>query len=180
MNAPLGAPPRDPGEFLLAQGKLTAQQLEQVRRRQTRLNLPQHRAIVDLNFASEEDAWRALAATHHLEFVDPTTMDLKRETLDLVPIKFIFHYHLLPVGLDGDCLILAFSEPPRQIEAALRLVLGKRFRTVLATPSAIHAVVKKHFGLGAEVARLIEEELLGRTSQNTSLRPSLSRLDWKP
>src|SRR5258705_45258 len=29
-----------------------------------RLNLPQHRAIVDLNLASEEDTWRALAAAN--------------------------------------------------------------------------------------------------------------------
>ena len=120
--------------------------------------MPQHRAIVDLNFASEEDTWRALAAASHLEFVDPVGLDLKRETLDFVPIKFIFHYHLLPVGMEGDSLILAFSEPPRQIEQALRLVLGKRFRSVLAAPSSIHAVIKKHFGLGAETVQKLREE----------------------
>jgi hypothetical protein len=32
----------------------------------------------------------------------------------------------------------------------------------------------------AQVARLIEEELLGRTSQNRPLRPSVSRPSWKP
>src|SRR6184192_3469626 len=94
--------PREAGDRLLEQGKLTAQQLEQVRRRQQRLNLPQHRAIVDLNFASEEDTWRALAEVNHLEFVDPVALDLNRETLELIPIKFIFHYHLLPIGADGE------------------------------------------------------------------------------
>ncbi|MGA2864648.1 MAG: GspE/PulE family protein [Verrucomicrobiota bacterium] len=158
MNATPGPVPKEAGDLLLAQGKLTEQQLEQVRRRQRRLNLPQHRAIVDLNFASEEDTWRALAAANHLEFVDPVALDLGRETLDLIPIKFIFHYHLLPVGLEPEGLVLAFSEPPRQIEQALRLVLGKPFRTVLATPSSIHAVVKKHFGLGAETIQKLREE----------------------
>jgi type II secretory ATPase GspE/PulE/Tfp pilus assembly ATPase PilB-like protein len=158
MNATPGSTVRDVGDILLADGKLGEQQLEQVRRRQRRLNLPQHRAIVDLNFASEEDTWRALATANHLEFVDPVALDLKRETLDLVPIKFIFHYHLLPVGTEGDSLLLAFSEPPRQIEQALRLVLGKRFRSVLATPSSIHAVIKKHFGLGAETIQKLREE----------------------
>ena len=146
------------GDLLVAQGKLTEAQLEQVRRRQRRLNLPQHRAIVDLNFASEEDTWRALAAANHLEFVDPVAMDLRRETLDLVPIKFIFHYHLVPVGTEGERLVLAFSEPPRQIEQALRLVLGKQFRSVLATPSSIHAIIKKNFGLGAETIQRLREE----------------------
>ncbi|MGO9201599.1 MAG: GspE/PulE family protein [Limisphaerales bacterium] len=156
-----GTPPpsqKEVGDLLLAQGKLTEQQLEQVRRRQRRLNLPQHRAIVDLNFASEEDTWRALAAVNRLEFVDPVAMDLSRETLDLVPMKFVLHYHLLPVGVEPEGLILAFSEPPRQVEPALRLVLGKPFRAVLAAPSSIHAVTKKHFGLGAETIQKLREE----------------------
>src|SRR5438132_8566961 len=98
MNPIPAISPKETGDFLLEQGKLTEQQLEQVRRRQRRLNLPQHRAVVDLNFASEEDTWRALAAVNHLEFVDPVALDLKRELLEQVPIKFIFHYHLLPVA----------------------------------------------------------------------------------
>jgi type IV pilus assembly protein PilB len=150
---------KDVGDFLLEEGKLTEQQLEQVRRRQRRLNLPQHRAIVDLNFASEEDTWRALAAANHLEYVDPVAMDPTRELLEQVPIKFIFHYHLLPVGREDDCLTLAFSEPPRQMEQGnLRLLLGKRFKTVLATPSAIHATIKKNFGLGAETIQKLRDE----------------------
>src|SRR5690349_17720673 len=150
---------KEPGDLLLQEGKLSEQQLEQVRRRQHRLNLPQHRAILDLNFASEEDTWRALATVNRLEFVDPFALDLKRETLELVPIKFIFHYHLLPLGLEADCLTLAFSEPPRQMEQGnLRLLLGKRFKTVLATPSSIHAVIKKNFGLGAETIQKLRDE----------------------
>ena len=48
MNANQDANRKEAGDLLLEQGKLTEQQLEQVRRRQRRLNLPQHRAIVDL------------------------------------------------------------------------------------------------------------------------------------
>src|SRR5438105_9822959 len=150
---------REPGDLLLEQGKLSESQLEQVRRRQRRLNLPQHRAIVDLNFASEEETWRALALVNHLDFVDPVALDLKRETLELVPMKFVFHYRLVPLGEAEDGLVLAFSEPPRQMEEGnLRLLLGKRFKIVLATPSAIHAVIKKHYGLGAETIQKLREE----------------------
>jgi len=150
---------KEVGDLLLAEGKLTEAQLEQVRRRQRRLNLAQHRAIVDLNFASEEDTWRALAAASHFDYVDPVSLDLSRATLELVPIKLLFHYRLLPLGIEADCLTLAFSEPPSQMEQGnLRLLLSKRFKVVLATPSAIHAVVKKHFGLGAETIQRLREE----------------------
>lgn len=153
------APSKEAGDLLLEQGKLTELQLEQVRRRQRRLNLPQHRAIVDLNFASEEDTWRALAAAKRMEFVDPVALNLKRETLELLPIKFIFHYRMLPLGVEGDSLTLAFSEPPRQMEEGnLRLLLNKRFKIVLATPSSIHAIIKKNFGLGAETIQKLRDE----------------------
>ena len=159
MTQTAGTIQKEAGDLLLEQGKLSEQQLEQVRKRQKRLNLPQHRAIVDLNFASEEDTWRALAGVNNLEFVDPLALDLRRETLELVPVKFIFHYHLLPLAADSDSLILAFSEPPRQMEQGnLRLLLGKRFKTVLATPSSIHAVIKKNFGLGAETIQKLRDE----------------------
>jgi general secretion pathway protein E/type IV pilus assembly protein PilB len=159
MKATADMAPTEPGDLLLAQGKITEQQLEQVRRRQQRLNLPQHRAILDLNFASEEDTWRALASASHLEFVDPGALELERKTLELVPIKFIFHYRLLPLEGDAESLTLAVSEPPRQIELGnLRLLLGKRLKIVLATPSSIHAVVKKNFGLGAETIEKLREE----------------------
>jgi general secretion pathway protein E/type IV pilus assembly protein PilB len=159
MTAALNAAEKDTGDVLLEQGKINAGQLEQVRRRQKRLNVPQHRAVLDLNFASEQDTWRALAQVHHLEFHDPSTIELKRETLELVPIKFVFHYRLLPLGMEDDILILAFSEPPRQMELGnLRLLLNKRFKVVLSTPSAIHAIIKKNFGLGAETIQRLREE----------------------
>ena len=159
MNPSSETGPKEAGDLLFEQGKLTEQQLEQVRRRQRRLNLPQHRAIVDLNFASEEDTWRALAAASRMEFVDPMALDIKRETLELVPIKFIFHYNLLPLGMEEDCLLLAFSEPPRQMEQGnLRLLLSKRFKILLATPSSIHAVIKKNYGLGAETIQKLRDE----------------------
>jgi len=159
MTADATTTPREVGDLLIEQGKLTASQLEQVRRRQKRLNLAQHRAIVDLSFASEEVAWRALAEVSHLEFVDPSTLDLKKETLELVPIRLIFHHHMLPISGDGGVLTLAFSEPPRQMEMGnLRLLLNQRFQIVLATPSAIHAVIKKHFGLGAETIQKLRAE----------------------
>jgi len=159
VNTIPGIAAKEAGDLLLEAGKLTEQQLEQVRRRQQRLKIPQSRAIVDLNFASEEDTWRALARANNLEFVDPLAMDLKRATLELVPIKILFHYRLLPLGTEDDALVLALSEPPRQMEQGnLRLLLGKRFKVLLATPSAIHAVIKKNFGLGAETIQKLREE----------------------
>jgi general secretion pathway protein E/type IV pilus assembly protein PilB len=147
------------GDLLLENGTLTEKQLEQVRRRQRRLNVPQHRAVLELNYASEESTYRALATLNHLDFVEPENVRLNTQLLDVVPVKLVFHYHMVPLALDGEVLSVAFSEPPKQMELGnLRLLLGKRLKVVLATPSTIHAAIKNHFGLGAETIQRLRGE----------------------
>jgi len=150
---------KETGDLLFEQGKITEKQLEQARRSQARLGIAQHRAIVDLNYASEEDTYRALAALNHLDFINHDQITLSSALLELVPMKLIFHYHMVPIALEGDVLTLVFGEPPRQMELGnLRLLLGKRLKVVLTTPSSMHAVLKKQFGLGAQTIQRLREE----------------------
>jgi type II secretory ATPase GspE/PulE/Tfp pilus assembly ATPase PilB-like protein len=158
---------KEVGDLLFEQGKLTAKQLGLVRRRQARLNVPHHRAIVELNYASEEDTYRALASLNHLEFIDLTQTPPPAALLEQVPVKLIFHYRMAPVRAEGEFLTLAFSEPPRQIEQGnLRLLLGKRLKIAITTPSCIHALIKAHFGLGAETIQRLREDRAGSDSNH--------------
>jgi type II secretory ATPase GspE/PulE/Tfp pilus assembly ATPase PilB-like protein len=150
---------RELGELLVEQGRLTERQLELVRHRQRRLHIPQHRAVVDLGYAAEEDAWRALAETQGLEFVDLSGREFAREELELVPLKVILHFRTLPIGVDGDVVTLAFSEPPRQVDlTSLRMLLNRRLKVVLTTPATVNRVINQRFGLGAETVERLREE----------------------
>jgi general secretion pathway protein E/type IV pilus assembly protein PilB len=150
---------RDVGDVLLEQGKLDARQLEQVRRRQTRLSVPQHRAVLDLNFTSEEDVYRALATLNQVPFIEATGLRMDVALLDLIPVKLIYHYRMVPVAMEGELLTLVFDDPPRQAELGnLRLLLGKRIQVALATPSSIHGALRNHFGLGAETIQRLRAE----------------------
>ena len=152
-------PSREVGDLLLEQGKLTDKQLEQVRRRQRRLGFPQHRGVVELNYVSEEDTYRALGILKNLEFIDLSSVALNSSVLEQVPVKLILHYHMIPLSLDGEVLTIAFSDAPKQIELGnLRLLLGKRVKIVLATPSSVHAAIKTRFGLGAETIQRLRAE----------------------
>src|SRR5512139_40306 len=97
-------PQKEVGDLLLEEGTLTEKQLEQVRRRQRRLDIPQHRAVLELNYASEESTYRALATLNHLEFVEPENVRLNTQLLEVVPVKLVFHYHMVPLALDGELL----------------------------------------------------------------------------
>lgn len=158
MTPPVDSDPKDTGDLLLAQGKLTEQQLEQARRRQNRLEIPQHRAIVDLNFASEEDAYRALAEVKSLDFIDLENLELDATLLQSIPLKPVLHYRVIPISFENGWLFLAVAEPLSLTdEGHLRLLLGKRLKQKIATPSSIHAVIKKHFGLGADTIQQLRE-----------------------
>ncbi len=159
---------REVGDLLLAQGKLTEKQLEAVRRRQRRLRVPQHTAILHLNHASEADTYRALAELHRLDFVELTAAEFPSANLELVPLKIILNHRVLPLAQAADTLTLAFSEPPKQSTLAnLRLLLGKKLQVALTTPSCVRAVLQQRFGLGADtVHRLREERGLGEASQD--------------
>jgi general secretion pathway protein E/type IV pilus assembly protein PilB len=155
---PTDSEKQEVGELLVASGKLTEKQLDLARRREARLQIPQHKAIVDLNFASEEDTYRAMATVNRLAFVDLTKTELVKDHLQLVPVKLVLHYRIIPLGLENGMLTLAVSEIPALTEQGnLRLLLGKRLKLVIATPSSIHAVIKQHYGLGADTIQQLRD-----------------------
>ncbi len=152
---------REVAEVLFAAGKLDAEQLELVRRRQRRLRTPQHQALLELGFASETDTYTALASLHGLEFVDLCDFKFPPGLPDetRLPVAVIHNHHVLPVALDDTTITLAFIEPPRQTDLGnLRLLLSRQVRPVLTTPSCYRNVIRQFFGLGADTIQRMGED----------------------
>ncbi|MHB1306346.1 MAG: GspE/PulE family protein [Limisphaerales bacterium] len=151
-------------DLLLQQGKLPPDQAARARQLQARSHRPPHLVIIDHNLASEEDTYRALASTLSMEFVELAGFPFPAGLLDRVPVRTMLHHRVIPVAeIDGG-LKLAFGEPPRQAELNnLRLLLGNlQIKSALTTPSGIRAVIKQHFGLGADtIQRLRDDQTLG-------------------
>jgi general secretion pathway protein E/type IV pilus assembly protein PilB len=95
---------------------------------------------------------------NHLEFISLASAKIDKEILLHVPVKLVLHYRIIPLSLENGLLTLAISEPPPLNEQGnLRLLLGKRIKLVIATPSSIHAVIKDQFGLGAETVQHLRD-----------------------
>ncbi|MDB4642206.1 GspE/PulE family protein, partial [Verrucomicrobia bacterium] len=149
----------DVADLLLAKGILTESLLEQVKQRQKRLKVSCAKAILDLKLASEEETLKALAESEHLEFLDLEHYEPTPELLHTLPVKLVFHYQVLPIKVEDDCLTLAFAEVPSPIELGnLRLILGKRIQVALAAPSRIQSVIKRSFGIGADTVEQLKSE----------------------
>jgi general secretion pathway protein E/type IV pilus assembly protein PilB len=150
---------RDVVDLLQEAGRLTAEQVETVRRLQRKLARPPHVILLDHNFVSEEDVFRALASLHGLPFEDLTTFEFPEGLLDQVPVAVMLNHRVLPLAATGETLTLAFAEPPRQSELSnLRLLLNRPIEVRLTTPSCLRSVVKKHFGLGAETIQRLRND----------------------
>jgi type II secretory ATPase GspE/PulE/Tfp pilus assembly ATPase PilB-like protein len=156
----------DVGDVLVQNGLLTDKHLESARRRQVRLRIPLHRALTDLNYATEEDTYRALATLHNLEFVDLSAIELNKALLQSVPVKLALHYRMVPISQEAGLITIACSEvPPLGEQGNLRLLLAKRIKFVITTPSSVHAIIKKHYGLGADTIQQLRQD---RTSRDVT------------
>ncbi len=149
----------DVADLLLAKGILTESSLEQVKQRQKRLRVSCAKAVLDLRLASEEETLKALAESEHLEFLDLEQYEPTSELLHTLPVKLVFHYQVLPIKVEDDCLTLAFAEVPSPIELGnLRLILGKRIQVALAAPSRLQSVINRSFGIGADTVEQLKPE----------------------
>jgi len=149
----------DIGNALMVKGVLSQRQVDLARRRAGRQGLALHRATIELNLASEQETYRALAELHGLPFRKIDGLSVPSHIRERVPVKIALRYVVFPVEEQEGLLTLAFADPPTPATLSnLRLALGQRLRAVLATPSEIRAGVERFYGLGAETIQQLRED----------------------
>ncbi|MCS1410845.1 MAG: putative type II secretion system protein HxcR [Verrucomicrobia subdivision 3 bacterium] len=149
---------QDVGDLLRSKDVINEDQLQIIRGHQNHRNLPVHRLILDLNFASERDTIQALAEIHSVEFRHLEDYIIPEDLLEIVPLKLIFHYRFIPLSRNNDVITIAYGDVPSSLELAnLRLLLKQEVQFVLTTPSCIDAIIKSQFGLGAETVQKLRE-----------------------
>ncbi|HKK19123.1 MAG TPA: GspE/PulE family protein [Opitutales bacterium] len=156
------SPPKksnDVGSALMAKGVLSQRQVELARRRANRQHLALHRAIIELNLASEQETYRALADLHEIPYREIGGLSVPPQIRERVPVKIVLRYVVFPVEEQEGLLTLAFADPPKPATLSnLRLALGQRLKAVLATPSEIRAGIERFYGLGAETIQQLRED----------------------
>jgi len=144
---------------LLAEGALTDEQAEQVRRRMRRAQTSAHQAILDLDFAPQEVVYRALSRCNSLPFVIIGEEQIGETATGKVPAKVALHYQFVPLQLERGTLRAAFASPPSiRDRENLRLLLGVRLDPVLATPNDVANTLKRIYGLGADKVLQLRQE----------------------
>jgi type IV pilus assembly protein PilB len=149
------------GERLLAEGLITAEQLQHALDQQPSGSRPLGRILVELGVVDEDRLAAALSA--HL---DVPAVDLRREPVDadvaqLVPEEFARRHVLLPIRRDDGHLAVAMADPSNlHVVNDLRLLTGLPVTPYLAGRSDILANLSRIHSMRPrihEVAKSLEE-----------------------
>jgi general secretion pathway protein E len=116
----------------------------------------------------EDRIMQALATDLKMEFVkiDPMKLDMDLVTRT-VSRAFARHHRMVPVGLEGDSLLLAVDDPFDQEGLDfIRRACVKPIKLVLSSPSDIRKIISEFYGFRSSVVRAEAELKPGAEIQN--------------
>jgi hypothetical protein len=133
--------------ILLRQRAISSDQVEECREFLTRSGLHWAAALQALFYASAEQITAARAEALHLRTIDLAETTIPPAIIELVPESVARENVVLPVALEGRCLILASSDPEdfATIEK-LQFILNKHIQPVLAPREQIIEAINRHYG----------------------------------
>ena len=102
----------DIADVLLERGKLTAEQLAQVRQEQSaEPGIDVTAILLEHQLVSADDILEARAQQHGLEFRHIKAENIEKEVFKKLDVDFIKNNSICPVAIEGETLIVATSEP---------------------------------------------------------------------
>ncbi|UCE60856.1 MAG: Flp pilus assembly complex ATPase component TadA [Phycisphaerales bacterium] len=161
-------------EALLEREKITAAQLEQARAAR-KPNERMEQSLVRLGFITERDFLELYAEQLSIPVIDLSEVEIDPELLAMAPSKLVHRDRVIPIDR-RDGVIRVATNNPFNLYAfdELRMLMGAKIETVLATSEEISRIIKQHYGVGGEtVERMIGEsevEVIGEVdAENADL-----------
>jgi len=127
------------------------------------------RALIEQNVVTESQVASARAAQLGLPFVDLTEYPVDRSAVALVPMQLLRRYSVLPIGRDGDRLLLAMADP-RDVLAVddIRAAVRMQVRPVVAERTDLSAAIDRFVRSDSEIGELASS-VAAENSSSTEL-----------
>ncbi len=141
---------------------LTHEQLEVARVEAARQRISLRESILRLGLVTEPQLLAAAAECMGLPFSSISLEDVQPEAVAAVTANVASHYHVVPLRITDDTLLLATCDPFNpDLGSEISLVLDNshRLEFVLATSDSIHKAIRKSYGVGAAtVEQMVSQE----------------------
>jgi type IV pilus assembly protein PilB len=135
---------RQLGQLLLEEGKVSPAQLEAAFAEQRRVGHSLGRVLVELGILTEQELVATLAKQIGMPFVDLSDRTIDPTAASRLPLAMAKRHCALPIGYDGDRLVVAMSDPGNVFAVDdVRAVTGMELRPVVATKADVLAAIDR-------------------------------------
>lgn len=147
------------GEVLLQRKKITAAQLEQATASRKSSERIEH-CLVRLGFISERDYLEIYGEQLSIPVVDLSEIEIDEELLKQAPSKVVHRDRVIPIDRRDGAIRVATNNPFNLYAFdELRMLMGAKIETVLATGEEISRVIKQYYGVGGHTV----ETMIGQS-----------------
>ncbi|MBU0719336.1 MAG: type II secretion system ATPase GspE [Planctomycetes bacterium] len=146
------------GKVLLQREKITAAQLEQAVAARKPSERIEH-CLVRMGFIDERDYLEIYGEQLSIPLIDLTEVEIDQELLKLAPSKVVHRDRVIPIDRRNGSIRVATNNPFNLYAFdELRMLMGAKIETVLATSEEIARVIKQYYGVGGRTV----EEMIGQ------------------
>ncbi|MBR6967937.1 MAG: Flp pilus assembly complex ATPase component TadA [Ruminococcus sp.] len=138
------------GDYLVNQGLITSEQLQQVLEAQKASNGSKKfgDVVVELGYMSEVNFAKALAGNLRVQYVDLDNIDINTEAVQMVPEALARKHTVIAINVQGKRLTVATNDPVNFIVLEdIKVSTGMDTVPVLATTSAINKAIGKCYSM---------------------------------
>ena len=140
------------GQILIKNRIITEEQLDEALERQSETGESLGRVLIDMKMVSEGALTSILARQIGLEYVDLANFDVDISATSLVDAEVARRYTLIPVGFDGDRLMVAMADPTNVFALDdIRIMTGMEIEPLVATKEDIVSAISRYCHTEAEV-----------------------------
>jgi type II secretory ATPase GspE/PulE/Tfp pilus assembly ATPase PilB-like protein len=145
------------GEILMKKGVINSDNLERALRESKKTGEPLGETLIRLGIITEEHLLQALGEQMNIPFVRTLkNIAVPPEVIKAVPVKFVWHYKIMPLKLKDKTLTIAVSDPLKMWSSEdLKLHLGFDTELVLTPYKEIIEAIRQYYGVGADTIQKI-------------------------
>ncbi len=157
------------GQILVRWGIVTEQQVEKALQVAKGKGARLGEALVELNYATEDDVAKAIAGQFGLEYIDVETSDvMKSADMQLMDMELVRKYLVIPLEKkDGRLKILVHDPMDLELMDTIRFRMNCEVDTVVGARSKIKSYID---GMSSETSRSIDEAMRDLSIDMADLR----------
>jgi general secretion pathway protein E len=147
------------GDVLVQRKKITAAQLKEAVAARKPSERIEH-CLVRLGYVLERDYLNIYSEQLSIPLVDLSEIEIDRELLRETPSKVVHRDRVIPIDRHDGTIRVATNNPFNLYAFdELRMLMGAKIETVLATSEEISRVIKQEFGVGGDTV----EQMIGHS-----------------